>query len=153
MLSLVAMFIVSSQCLAESTLVIEIEGFESDEGLARIVLFDSQASYQGKAPPYRRVYGERRRTLVESLKTELGEILSFDDHQAGMQFVARLPDDYDDITIARAARAAGIIIVALSTHYAGRNKQSGLLISFCGYENEGIDKNISKLKNIPKRFR
>ena len=101
----------------------------------------------------RRIYGERRKTLIDSLRTELGEILTFVDHQAGMQFVARLPDDYDDIAIARAVRAEDIIVSALSTHYARRNKQSGLLISFCGYENEEIIKNISKLKNILKRFR
>ncbi len=52
-LSLVTTFIISLQCLAESKLAIEIEGFETDEGLARIVLFDSQASYEGNAPPYK----------------------------------------------------------------------------------------------------
>jgi len=38
-------------CAAESTLAISIEGFESDDGRARIVLFNSQASYLGTASP------------------------------------------------------------------------------------------------------
>ena len=37
-------------CAAESTLTINIEGFESDNGRARIILFNSPDSYKGTAP-------------------------------------------------------------------------------------------------------
>ncbi len=100
----------------------------------------------------RRIYGERRKTLMESIRTELGDILSFDDHQAGMLFTAKLPDEYDDIAIVKAARAEGILVSALSTYYVRRNRRSGLLINFCTYENEEIVDNILKLKHILKRF-
>ena len=96
----------------------------------------------------RRIYAERLRTLIDSLKKELGEILLFEDHHAGMLFAARLPDGYDDVAIAHAAKEEGILISALSTYYSGKNKQSGLLISFCAYENEQIIHNVLKLKNI-----
>ena len=39
-------------CAANSALTINISGFENDDGLARIVLFDSTASYQGNVPPF-----------------------------------------------------------------------------------------------------
>jgi len=100
----------------------------------------------------RRIYSERRKTLVQCLQKELGEIFTFDDHQAGMLFAARLPDNYDDIAIAKAARADNILVSALSTYYAGRNKQRGLLISFCVYENEEMIGNITKLKRILKEI-
>lgn len=99
----------------------------------------------------RRIYGERRRTLMECLRTEFGEILSFDEHQAGMLFTAKLPEGYDDIAIVQAARAEGILISALSTYYADKNRQSGLLISFCTYEKEEIVNDMLKLKHILKR--
>lgn len=38
-------------CAAESTLTINIEGFESDNGRARIILFNSPESYMGTASP------------------------------------------------------------------------------------------------------
>ena len=38
-------------CAAESTLTINLKGFESDNGRARIVLFNSPESYMGTAPP------------------------------------------------------------------------------------------------------
>ena len=50
---LLAAVLVVTPCEAESTLTVNIEGFETNEGLARIVLFDSQASYMGTAPPFR----------------------------------------------------------------------------------------------------
>ncbi len=34
-----------------------------------------------------------------------------------MLFVARLPDHYDDVAIAKAARAADIMVSALSMYY------------------------------------
>ncbi len=49
---LLAAFFVVSPCAANSALTINISGFESDDGLARIVLFDSPASYQGSVPPF-----------------------------------------------------------------------------------------------------
>jgi uncharacterized protein (DUF2141 family)/uncharacterized membrane protein len=49
---LLATFCAVSPCAAESALTINIGGFENDEGLARIVLFDSPASYQGSVPPF-----------------------------------------------------------------------------------------------------
>lgn len=100
----------------------------------------------------RRIYAERLRTLMDCLRTELGETLSFEDHQAGMLLTATLPDDYNDIAIAQAARAEGILVSALSAYHAGKNKPSGLLISFCAYEEQEIIENIIKLKHILKRF-
>lgn len=50
---LLAALFVAVPCSAESALTINIEGFETNEGLARIVLFDSHASYEGTAPPFR----------------------------------------------------------------------------------------------------
>ena len=38
---------------APAALSIEVDGFADDSGLARILLFDSPASYQGNAPPFR----------------------------------------------------------------------------------------------------
>ena len=96
----------------------------------------------------RRVYAERRQTLIDCLDAELDNILSYDDYHAGMQFVTRLPEGYDDILVAQAAQKAGAFVSPLSEHYAGNDKQSGLLIDFCGYQNDEIVKNISILRQV-----
>jgi len=50
---LLAAFGFVSPCSADPTLTINIVGFETDEGLARIVIFDSASSYEGSSPPFR----------------------------------------------------------------------------------------------------
>ena len=100
----------------------------------------------------RRVYAERRKTLIDCLDAQLGHILSYDDYHAGMQFVTRLPEGYDDRLVAQAAKKADVFVSPFSDYYAGNGKQSGLLIDFCGYQNEEIVKNISILSEILKQF-
>jgi len=114
--------------------------------------FMNNGEYYRHIRRIRRIYGERRKTLIDYLRSELGEILSFDDHEAGMLLTAKLPDNLDDVEIVQAARTEGILISALSTYYAGDNKPSGLLISFCAYNNEEIVRNMSRLKAILKRL-
>ena len=51
-LAFAALLTLSTQARAGS-LTIDIEGFETGQGLARIVLFNSQAGYEGQTPPFR----------------------------------------------------------------------------------------------------
>ena len=44
--ALIVFFAVATPCQADQALTLEIEGFASDAGSARIVLFDSRASYR-----------------------------------------------------------------------------------------------------------
>ena len=96
----------------------------------------------------RRIYAERRKTLIECLKSELSNLLTFDDYHAGMQFVAKLPEVYDDNIVAQTAQKAGVVVSPLSGHFSGSKQQSGLLIDFCGYEDDQIVKNISALRKV-----
>lgn len=98
----------------------------------------------------RRVYGERRKFLLEILRQRLGDVLSFEDHAAGMQLLAYLPEGYDDSAIVRAANRQGVIVSSLSSHYAGANKQGGLLLGFCGFTEQEIESNISLIEKIIK---
>jgi GntR family transcriptional regulator/MocR family aminotransferase len=100
----------------------------------------------------RRIYAERRKTLIECLESELSNILSFDDYHAGMQFVAKLPEGYDDRLVTQAAQEAGIFVSPLSDHYAGNNRQNGLLIDFCGYQGNEIVRNISALRKALEKL-
>ncbi len=96
----------------------------------------------------RRTYAERRRTLMACLTSELGDVLSFDDYQAGMQFVAKLPSGYDDQQITKAARSKGVYVSPLSQYYAGKTQQKGLLIGFCGFTPKEIKQNIQILNGV-----
>lgn len=81
----------------------------------------------------RRIYGERRSTLMGMLRGALGEHGELKDEQAGMQIALRLAPDVDDVAVARVAAAAGVVCPALSTYTAGRHRQCGLLLGFCTF--------------------
>ena len=96
----------------------------------------------------RRIYAERRKILIQYLSDELEHIINFDDHQAGMQIMIRLPENYNDIEISEAARKQGLIVDALSTHYANLPRDSGLLLGFCAYNENELKLNIQILKEV-----
>ena len=68
---LLATFCVVSPCTANSTLTVNIGGFENDDGLARIVLFDSPASYQGSVPPFQIVSVPIRQSRATWTNTDM----------------------------------------------------------------------------------
>ena len=87
----------------------------------------------------RRVYSERRRVLIDRLNTELGPLITIEDHQAGMQFVVGLPDGCDDAALSGAASVKGLSVAALSSFYAGRSVRNGLVLGFCAFTPEELE--------------
>ena len=96
----------------------------------------------------RRIYAERRKFLVKLLDEELAEFVRFDDHQAGMQILARLIKKDNDIEISKLARKQQLIVDPLSIHYVNTPKTPGLLLGFCAYNEREIRANINLLKKI-----
>ena len=93
----------------------------------------------------RRVYAERRRVLIDLLKSELGADARIEDPQAGMQFVLSFPDDCDDRSLSAAAGAHGLSVSALSSYYASDRPRKGLVLGFCGFSTEELEEGVGKL--------
>ena len=115
--------------------------------LAEFIL---QGNYYRHIRRVRRIYADRRRAFLEILQTHLGNLVSFDDHRAGMLIAVRLPDNLKDTMISKAAAKAGISCPALSTYYQQLPPQNGLLMGFCGYTFEEMSEAMERLKNIIK---
>lgn len=96
----------------------------------------------------RRMYGERRKLLLSGIEKLLGDIVSVNDQAAGMQLLAYLTDKYDDQKIVDAARDRGVIIGSLSSHYAEGKARKGLMLGFCGFNEEEIESNLSIINQI-----
>ena len=94
----------------------------------------------------RRVYGERRKILIECLQKKLGHLVTFHNHQAGMIVVANLPPHCDDRLIVERVNSRGATAEALSDHYSGRHKRRGLLLGFCAFTEEEIYANAVILR-------
>ena len=100
----------------------------------------------------RRIYGERRKTLIRSIEDQLIDVLDFEDPQAGLQFVVKFKHHFDDVAISRAAQAQRLPVIPLSSFFTHHRPQKGLLIGFCGHEGTTIMNNSLKLKAIFARY-
>ncbi|WP_431302635.1 PLP-dependent aminotransferase family protein [Sediminicoccus sp. BL-A-41-H5] len=89
------------------------------------------------APHLRRMrqrYRAARDTLVEALQRECGDALEVEAPDQGMKLVARLAPGLDDVELAAAAAARGVIARAVSPMYLAAPPVPGLMLGFSGHE-------------------
>ncbi|MCA3555258.1 PLP-dependent aminotransferase family protein [Aestuariivirga sp.] len=93
----------------------------------------------------RRIYAARRRALIEALKPGEGRLFSIDAPPAGLMLVLRLPPDMSDGALVERLEAKGIETQSLSSHYAGRKREQGLLLSFAGFSEDDLQRAAARL--------
>ena len=113
-----------------------------------LALFMENGEFYRHIRRMRRMYGERRSVLVGLLRDQLGHIVSFEDHHAGMQIVVRLAPQFDDVQIAKLAAQRGVTCAALSSYYACEPKVQGLLLGFCGFSPQELKSAVNVLREV-----
>lgn len=98
---------------------------------AALAAFIGEGHYAAHVRRMRLIYAERRSTLLALIERQLGPgwIHPYDSN-AGLHLVLRLPDAVDDVRVALAARARGVIVQPLSRYYARAPREHGLLLGF-----------------------
>lgn len=96
----------------------------------------------------RRIYGERRKFLLERLSKDFSRYGSFTDHQAGMQIVFNLRPDLDDKDISIQAYNRGIAVQPLSHFSVAQGDYNGLVLGYCGFNQDELSAALDELKNI-----
>ncbi len=81
----------------------------------------------------RRIYAARRAALIAALKPEDGKLYMIDASPSGLMLLLRLRQDIDDEKLVQRLARAGIEVQSLSSHYTGRKRDQGLLLSFAGF--------------------
>ena len=93
------------------------------------------------------LYAERRAALVASIRTHLPEHLEVIGAEAGMQLVALLPSDIDDIALSRRAAQVGVSARPLSPCYAEPPVRGGLILGYGGADARALDEAVRRLKS------
>ena len=96
----------------------------------------------------RRIYAGRRRALIEALKPGDGSLYRIDASPAGLMLLLHLAPDASDETMVARLHEHGIESQSLSSHYAGRKRQQGLLLSFAGFTDDDLKKAARKLIEV-----
>jgi len=96
----------------------------------------------------RRLYGERRTTLVECLHSEFGDKIQVHGSEAGMYLAVTLPEGIQDTEVAARAAKKGLWVWALSPSYLGEKSRQGLVLGFGSTAVEQIPRAVRKLRSI-----
>ena len=98
----------------------------------------------------RRVYGQRRNFLLGALQRDFAEFGSFTDHRAGMQVAFRMDPATDDQAISDALQGVGLKASALSQFFAGSPTTKGLLLGYCGNDEDEMKSGLDRLLRVLK---
>ena len=96
----------------------------------------------------RRIYAARRRALIEALKPGEGRLFTIDASPAGLMLLLRLPPGVGDEPMVERLAGHGIEAQSLSSHYAGRSRRQGLLLSFAGFSEDDLEHAAGKLIEV-----
>jgi GntR family transcriptional regulator / MocR family aminotransferase len=113
-----------------------------------LALFMRHGEYYRHIRRVRRIYAERRQVFINLLQTHLGELITFEDHKAGMHIAVRLPSFLKDSEVSEKLAQHGITCHALSSYYASSSAQNGLLMGFCSFTESEMEQAMIKLKQV-----
>jgi GntR family transcriptional regulator / MocR family aminotransferase len=96
----------------------------------------------------RRIYASRRAALIEALEVGQSGQFTIDASPSGLMLLLRLkPNDNDEALVARLS-ATGLEAQSLSSHYAGRDKEQGLMLSFAGFTEKELRASAKRLIEV-----
>jgi len=96
----------------------------------------------------RRIYGERRQVLVESIRAEFDDFLTVHGAPAGMHVSVSLPHGYDDEAICERAGKQKLLLWPLSRYYAGRRPLHGFVLGFGSTTAEQIPEAVRRMRTV-----
>ena len=96
-------------------------------------LFLGRGHYRAHVRRMRRLYRARRDRLMAALAARGSDVFEVERPPGGLQLVATLKHEGDDVALAADATAAGIAVTPLSRCFAGPPALRGLLIGFAAW--------------------
>jgi GntR family transcriptional regulator/MocR family aminotransferase len=96
----------------------------------------------------RRLYAGRRATLLQALAKNDGKLFTVDAPPSGLTIMLRLPNNADDASLTEELLSNSIEVQSLSTHFVGRSRQQGLLLSFAGFPERDLLQAAEKLVRV-----
>ncbi|AGT09869.1 MocR-like pyridoxine biosynthesis transcription factor PdxR [Paracoccus aminophilus] len=96
----------------------------------------------------RQVYAGRQSCLLESLRRDLGDVLTVEPAETGVHLLAMLRPGLDDVAFCERARASGIALRPLSLYYLSGAARQGVIFGFAALSPKVIEAGVRKLARI-----
>jgi len=96
----------------------------------------------------RRIYGERRSVLVESIRAEFGDFLKVHGAPAGMHVTVSMPEGFNDVEICERASEQKIMLWPLSRYYSGDRPLHGFVLGFGSTNADQILTAVKRMRSV-----
>jgi GntR family transcriptional regulator/MocR family aminotransferase len=115
------------------------------EALADFMEFGHLGRYVRKM---RRIYGERRNVLIESIHEEFGDFFRVHGAPAGMHVSVTMPEGFNDVEISARASSERLVLWPLSRYYTGKHPRHGFVLGFGSTPTEHISCAVKRLHTL-----
>jgi GntR family transcriptional regulator/MocR family aminotransferase len=96
----------------------------------------------------RRIYGERRTKLIESIHAEFDDFFEVHGSSAGMHVSVTLPEGFNDLEISARASSERLVLWPLSRYYTGKHPRHGFVLGFGSTPTEYIFSAVKRLHAV-----
>ncbi|WP_308561625.1 PLP-dependent aminotransferase family protein [uncultured Klebsiella sp.] len=148
-------YVVLPRPLAANLKNAHAELYRGGHSLTQLALaeFINAGHYSAHIRRMRLLYSRRRACLIELIQRHCGpHALSDFSDNAGLHLILNLPDEADDVTIARHANEDTILVRPLSRYYLTERRKKGLLIGFASLEEAQMEPAFNLLLKCLQRY-
>ena len=134
-------YMVLPAMLARQMQLAHAELYRGGHGITQQVLaqFIAEGHYAAHIRRMRLLYGKRRNALSRLILQHLGPDALRDDSNAGLHLVMSLPDEIDDVQLARDAGQQGVYVRPLSSYYLTSRRKKGLLLGYACVDEDAVE--------------
>ncbi len=97
-------------------------------------------------------YKERQEFLISELEKELGDVIKVKTSDAGMHLIVWLPEDFNDVEIAKKAKENDLLVYPVSEYVLKFRQKPGLLLGYTAFDKAKLKTGVQKLKKILKQY-
>jgi GntR family transcriptional regulator/MocR family aminotransferase len=115
--------------------------------------FMNEGHFERHIRRMRAIYDSRRTLLVHLLRRDLQGLLEVEAPDAGLNLIAWLPRDMDDLSVSRALAAEGIDVTPLSSFALKHRLRPGILLGFSGMREPELRRGVVRLRAALESFR
>lgn len=146
-------YVVVPHALIDACLAVRaaVEGTQRTLELSVVADFMAEGHFVRHLRRMRKLYAERRQTLLRAAARELGGLLDVQPADGGMFLVGRLPRGVNDVATSRTALEYGIVADPLSPLYLSRPQCGGLLLGYTSIGPARIREGVRKLAEALRR--
>ncbi|WP_342708222.1 PLP-dependent aminotransferase family protein [Bradyrhizobium sp. B124] len=112
-----------------------------------LAAYMSEGLFEAHIRRIRGVYAARRATLISALARHMPDDFTLQPSDQGMHLLLWMPQDFDDVQLAKAALADGIVVRPISPMYHAAARP-GLMLGFGGFEPEELETAAIRLRQM-----